>query len=161
MNFIKCEQINKSSALTYEPIGQFLHCTISNATLLGTPLVAGPAMISALGKKLDDLKGASERLQLFTAHDTIALLRTSCSAPKLMHVMRSSPCAGHTLLSNIDNSLRFTLSNITNVNITEEHWRKVSLPVKAEGIGVRSVMSIAPSEFLASSTSTRQLQALL
>ena len=37
LNFIKCEQINKSNSLRYEPIGQFPHCTINNATLLGAP----------------------------------------------------------------------------------------------------------------------------
>ena len=54
-----------------------------------------------------------------------------------------------------------TLSIITNVNITDEQWRQASLPVKAGGIGVRNVMSIAPSAFLSSSTSTQQLQTLL
>ena len=146
LNFIKCEEINKSNALTSEPIGEFSHCTISNLTLLGAPFVPGPAMDSALGKKLDELKRASDRLQLISAHDRLVLIRASCSAPKLMHVTRSSPCAGHTLLSDIDNCLRLTLN---------------TLPVKAGGIGVRSVMSIAPSEFLSSSTSTQQLQTLL
>ena len=69
LNFIKCEQINKSSALTSEPISQFPHCTINNATLLGAPFVPGPAIYSAFGKKLDDLKRTSERLQLISAHD--------------------------------------------------------------------------------------------
>ena len=161
LNFIKCEQINKLNALTSEPIGQFSHCTISNATLLGAPFVPGSAMDSALGKKLDELKRASDRLQLISAHDALILLRASCSAPKLMHFMRSSPCASHTLLSDIDNSLRMTLSMITNVNITDEQWRQASLPVKAGGIGVRSVMSVAPSAFLSSSISTQQLQTLL
>ena len=161
LNFIKCEQINKLNALTSEPIDQFSHCTISNVTLLGAPFVPGSAMDSALEKKLDELKRASDRLQLISAHDALVLLRASYSAPKLMHVIRSSPCAGHTLLSDIDNSLRMTLSIITNVNITDEQWRQTSLPVKAGGIGVRSVMSIAPSAFLSSSTTTQQLQTLL
>ena len=117
-------------------------------------------MDSALGKKLDELKRASDRLQLISTHDALVLLRASCSAPKLMHVMRSSPCAGHTFLSDIDNSLRLTQSIITNVNITDEQWRQASFPVKAEGIGVRSVMSIAPSAFLSSSKSIQQLQTL-
>ena len=56
LNFIKCEQIIKSSALISEPTGQFPHCAINNATLLGAPFVPGHAMNSALGKKLDDLK---------------------------------------------------------------------------------------------------------
>ena len=161
LNFIKCEQINKSNAFTSEPIGQFSHCAISYATLLGAPFVPGPAMDSALGKTLDELKRASDRLQHISAHDALVLLSALCSAPKFMHVMRSSPCAGHTLLSDIDNSLRMTLSVITKVNITDEHWKQASLSVKAGGIGVRSVMSIAPSAFLSSSTSTQQLQTQL
>ena len=120
LNFIKREQINKLSALTSEPIGQLPNCTINNATLRGAPFVPGLAMDSALGKKLNDLKRASERLQLISAHVALALLCASCSTPKLMHAMRSSPCAGHALLSDIDNSIHFTLSNITNVNITDE-----------------------------------------
>ena len=157
LNFNECEQINKLNALTSEPISQFSHCTISNATLLGAPFVTGSAMDSALKKKLDELKRASDRLQLIPAHDVLVLLRASCSTPKLMHVMRSSPCTGHTLLSDIDNSLRMTLSIITNVNITDEQWRQASLPVKVTCIGVRSVMFIAPSAFLSSSTSIQQL----
>ena len=161
MNFINYEQIKKPSALKSEPTGQFPYCITNNATLLGAPFVSGPAMDSALGKKLNDLKRTSERLQLISAHDALALLRASCSAPKLIHVMRSSPCTGHTLLSDIDNSLRLTLSNITNDNIADEKWRQASLPVKAGGKGVWNVMSIAPSAFLLSSTSTQHLQALL
>ena len=107
-----------------------------------------------LEKKLDDLKP-------HLAYDALVLLRASCNAPTLMYVMRSSPCAGHILLSDVDNSLRLTLSNITNIKITDEQWRQASLPVKAGGIGVRSVISIAPPAFLSSSTSTQQLQALL
>ena len=87
----------------------------------------------------------------------------------VLHAVHQNSCTscvhhhvpGHTLLSDIDNSLRMTLSIITNVNITDEQWRQASLPVKAAGIGVRSVMSIAPSAFLSSSTSTQQLQTLL
>ena len=50
LNFIKCEQINKSSTLTFEPIGQFPHCAINNAILLGAPFVPDPAIDSALEK---------------------------------------------------------------------------------------------------------------
>ena len=77
-------------------------------------------MDSALRKKLDDLKRVFERLQLISAHNMLVFLRALCSAPKLMHIMRSSPYADHSLLSNIDSSLRLTLSNITNVNVTDE-----------------------------------------
>ena len=37
-----------------------------------------------------------------------------------MYVMRASTCADHTLLSDIDNSLRLIICNFTNVNTTDE-----------------------------------------
>ena len=155
MNFIKCEQLNKPSALTSEPIGQFLHCTINNATLLGEPFIYQVLQwTQPLGRiKLRDLKRAFVRLHLISAHDALVLLRASYSASRFIYTSHEFiKCAGHTLLSDIDNSLRLTLSNIINVNIRNEQWRQASLPVKAGGIGVRSVMSIALSVFLSSST---------
>ena len=85
-------------------------------------------MDSAFGKKLDDLKRA---FCTFAAHFSSRYARTpSCSALKL-HVTLSLLCAGHTLLSDIDNSLHLTLNNITNVNIRDEQWRQASFLVKA------------------------------
>ena len=72
-----------------------------------------------------------------------------------------SPCTGHKLLSDVDYSHLLTLNNITNVNVTDEQWNQTSLYVEAGSIGVRSVMSIAPSAFMSSSTSTQQLQTML
>ena len=109
LNFIKCEQINQSNALTFEPIGQLPRCTINNATLIGALFVPGPVMDSALGKKLDDLKehlNVCSSFQLTMRSYTFVL--RAAHQIKLTHVMRSSSCAGHTLLSDIDNSLRFT-----------------------------------------------------
>ena len=109
------------------------------------------------GKKLDDL--TSECLQFISANDALVFFcashQSSCASSG------SSSRAGHTLLSDINNSLRLTLSNIINVNITDEQWRQASFPVTAGDIGFRSVMSIVLSAFLSLSTSTQQLQALL
>ena len=87
--------MNKLSALISEPIGQFPHYAINNTTLLGASLVPGSAMDSTLGEMLNDLKSAFERLQLISANDAVVLFLALCSAPKFMHVMRSSPCASH------------------------------------------------------------------
>ena len=118
-------------------------------------------MDNTLAKKLAELKRASERLQLLSSHDALVLLRASCSSPKLIHLIRSSPCTDHRTLFDIDNCLRLTLSNITNVNMLDNQWKQASLPVKAGGLGVRCVSSIAPPAFLSSATSTQQLQSLL
>jgi len=44
------------------------------------------------------------------------------------------------------------------VDISNEQWKQASLPVKAGGLGIRSVADIAPSAFLSSVSSTQQLQ---
>ena len=90
LNFIKCEQINKLNALTSEPIGQFSHCIISNATLLGAPFVPSSAMDSALEKKLDELKRASDRLQL--------TMRSYSFVLHAVHLNSCTSCVHHHVL---------------------------------------------------------------
>ena len=82
-------------------------------------------MDSALGKKLDDRKRASDRLQLISAHDALVLLGASCSTLKLMHIMHLSPYAGDLLLSDIYDSLRqIMLTSKTNEEV------RLALPLK-------------------------------
>jgi hypothetical protein len=157
LNADKCECISKSTVST-APLNNFIQLSVNDATLLGAPLSTGAAMDSLLEKRLRELSKTSDRLRLLSAHDSLILLRAACGAPNVTHILRSSPCDGHQLLSDFDNSLRSCLINITNVNITEDQWRQASLPVKAGGLGIRSVFSIASSAFLASVKSTELLQ---
>ena len=162
LNMEKSELITKcTTAINITPVDQFVHFNIDTATLLGAPLSTGAAMNSVLEKKLCDFKRASDRLQMISSHDALILMRASCSAPRLMHLLRSSPCAGHNTLPIIDNTLRSCLINITNVNINDEQWLQASLPVRAGGLGIRSVAAISSSAFLASVSSTRQFQTQL
>jgi len=159
LNTDKSELITKSSTpVNISPINQFISLSSDTASLLGAPLSSGIAMDNSLEKKLNDLRRASKRLQLISSHDALVLLRASCSAPKLMHVLRSAPCHDHASLNTIDNVLRTCLINITNVDITDGQWLQASLPVKTGGLGIRSVTAIAPSAFLFSVTSTLTLQ---
>ena len=48
--------------------------------------------------------------------------------------------------------------NYNNNKKSVDQWLQSSLPVREEGLGVRSVVSLAPSVFLASAVSTRPLQ---
>ena len=50
------------------------------------------------------------------------------------------------------------LESVLNVMFSEYQWLQASLPVRDGGIGVRSVVSLAPSAFLASAVSSRSLQ---
>ena len=120
--------------------------------------MAGKALDKALEKKYDEFKRASERVRLIKSYDALVLLRSSCSSPRLMHILRSSPCNGHLTLACISDLLRDCLIHIANVSINDLQWSQASLPVKVDGLGFRSPMKLALSTFLASVSSTLQLQ---
>ena len=121
LNKDKNELIAKTAtSANSSPINQIMHFTASDASLLSSPLVIGTAMDAILNKKLTELKRASCRLQLISSHDTLVLLKASCSAPKLMHQLCSSPCTDHVILPIIDDTLRSCLVNNTNVSINGE-----------------------------------------
>jgi hypothetical protein len=158
LNITKCECISKFTTTSVEPLAEFIQLDTSKATLLGAPLSVGSAMDTTLQKRLLELNRATGRLRLISALDSLVLLRASCGAPKLLHSLRASPCANHKTLPDIDSALRSCLSYISNVNITNLQWQQASLPVKNGGLGIRSVVSVATPAFLASVSSTKQLQ---
>ena len=85
---------------------QFIHVKPDVTMLLGTPILAGIALDKALEKKYDEFKRALERLRLIISHDALVLLKSSCSSPRLMHILHSSPCNGHMTLTSISDALR-------------------------------------------------------
>ena len=161
LNMKKCEFISASGLSTESIFSDFIHLDVQNASLLGAPLTVGQAMNSMLTSRCEDLARAVSRLKLLTAHDALILLRASFSAPKLMHTLRASPCAGHPQLETFDKLLRGCVEAITNTELTDLQWIQASLPVRNGGLGVRRVSSLAPSAFLASAAGTRDLQALI
>ena len=106
----------------------------------------------------DELSKAFDRLSAISSHDALVLLKTSLSTPKLMHMLRASPCTGHVGLSDIDSTLRAGLCKTFNVSLSDAQWLQASLPVKSGGLGIRQAHHLAPSAFAASIASTRQLQ---
>ena len=74
-----------------------------------------------------------------------------------MLVLRSSPCNGHTPLTSISDVLRDCLIHIANVTINDLK-SQATLPVKVDGLELSSPMNLSLSKFLASVSSTLQLQ---
>jgi hypothetical protein len=116
-------------------------------------------MNNILQSRCDDLKRATERLSSISAHDALTILKASLGVPKMLLIMRSSPCTDQPLLWTYDNLLREALSSITNNTISDLHWIQASLPVKDGGLGIRSVVTLALSAYLASAAGTLDLQA--
>ena len=67
-------------------------------------------MDNSLSSQCNDLERATSRLELITAHDALVLLGASFSAPKLQHIMRTSPCYDNEHLLKFDELLRTAIS---------------------------------------------------
>ena len=81
-------------------------------TLLGAPILQGPALDKALKMKVDDLDRVVSHLKLLHAHDALVLLKNSLSMPRLLYILRTSECHCHPLLVKFDDTLRAGLSSI-------------------------------------------------
>ena len=101
------------------------------------------------------------RLKLISAHDALLLLRVCFRAPK-NHAGSSlfALFGPHTAPTVWSISSPRPISYI-NTDLTDIQWMKASLPVRAGGLWVRRVATLASSAFLASAASTRELQSQL
>ena len=134
----------------------------ADAIFLGAPLVdRGSATDHAIEARCSDLRTAIAKLKPISARDALILLRSSFSAPKLLHTLRCTPCEGHPLLTTHDHLLRESVSAICNSHLGDFQWIQASLPVREGGLGIRRVSSLALSAFFASATSTSELQTLI
>jgi hypothetical protein len=138
-NVKKYEFISHTATLSDSMFSEFIHLKPNEATLLGAPINTGQAMDDALSGRCADLTLAIDKLQLLAAHDALILLRAFFSAPKVLHTLRSSPCAGYSVVDQFDNFLKNGLSQITNSNLSDLQWIQANLPVKDGGLGVRRV----------------------
>ena len=163
LNVNKCEIIHNDN----DPIPprfagfKILSRTPANFSVHRCAMCSGAALDVALATRCADLRRASDRLSLLSAHDALLILKYSISAPKLLYTLRCSPCSGHQGLDDFDQILRTSLSRVTNVDIDNLGWIQASLPVGRGGLGIRSVGLLAPSAFLASAAATRDLQTAL
>jgi len=103
-------------------IKSFERVEISNTTLLGAPLLPGPALDHAWDKRYEELTRAVDRLSAISSQDGLILLRSAFSAPKVLHLLRCSPSDSHPSLVKFDTLLRRSIQSITNSNLTDSHW---------------------------------------
>jgi len=120
-----------------------------DTTLLGAPLFPGSVLDLAWSDRCDDLSRAVKRLRQLSSHDALILLRSSFSAPKVLHLLRCSPSVSHSVLDRFDSLLRSAVQGITNSDLSDIQWLQASLPVRDGGLGVRRMSSLALPAFLA------------
>ena len=164
MNRSKCEVIGHTDAsrtlFTTNNVN-LPETSLSTVTLLGAPLSVGPHLDTVLEEKRQELILLSRRLELMPAHDSLYLLRNVLAAPKLMYLLRSAPCIDSPVLPLFDAVIRESLSATLNVDLDDDRWCQASLPVRWGGLGVRGVVLLAPSAYLASAANTTQLTTAL
>ena len=121
-------------------------------------LLVRPLTIGVENLCEDRFYTACDRLRSIGAQDTLILLRSSFSAPKVLHLLRCSTPTNHQTLSNFDSILRRAIQQLTNSNFSEFQWIQASLPVRDGGLGIRWVSSLALPAFVVSAASTLSLQ---
>ena len=159
LNISKCELYTHQDTLITDPIlASFRRFETSEANLLGAPLFQGPGLDQAWSDRCEDMARASVRLKDLGAQDALILLRASFGAPRVQHLLRCSPSSDHPGLSVFDGLQREALSKVANANLSDVQWDQATLPLKMGGLGLRKVATLATSSFLASTSSTAQLQ---
>jgi len=161
LNSSKCELIGAPEARNILSFQNFAFTDIESATLLGAPLLQGKAMDDVLGSKCEGLERAMFRLKLLASQDALLILRTAVASPVILNILRSSPCTDHPALNRFDDILRKGLEAITNCHLTESAWVQAGLPIASGGLGIRRVVLLAPSAFLASAAATANLQSAI
>jgi len=159
LNQAKCEVICNAAVPAGLAITDFLHVSPNQASLLGVPLLNGPALDDAISDHCAELTKAHSKLPLIAAHDALLLTKVSLGLPKIQHTLRASKCAGHPMLAKVDDIMQSCISHITNCDLSANQWAQATLPVKLGGLGVRRASDIAPSAYLASYSEGRKLVA--
>ena len=86
------------------------------------------------------------------------MLCVSYSTPLLQHILRASSFYRHIFLSDFDILLQTALSKVCNISLSENQWLQNSLLIHSGGVGIRRLISLTSSAFLASAVGTQDLQ---
>ena len=132
------------------------------AIFLGSPIGSSRSIDAAITNKIKSLRIMGSRLCHLQKHDALLLLPHSFAIPRILYLLRTSPCFSSSCLEEFDQLLRSLLSTVLNVCLDDNSaWLQATLPVSMGGIGVRSVVQLGPSAFLASAASAAGSSSLI
>ena len=143
-------EFNKISPLIETP-------GIDNLIILGA-LVGNLAISNVLSDKIAELEFMCLRLKNIEVHHAFFLLKSSFSIPKLIYILRSSPCFNYPeLLAKYDDLLYSSLESICNIRLDTDARKQASLPVALGGLGLGSESVLAVCGYLSSVGSSSRL----
>ena len=70
-------------------------------------------------EELPRWKCSIKRLSTLQSHDALCLLKNSIAMPKLLYILRTSPCANNPLLQQFDMVLKNALKTMLNVQLSD------------------------------------------
>ena len=107
------------------------------------------------------MKCLQDRLKILTTHDAFFLLRNCFAIPKLLYILRTSPCFDSPLLFDFDAVLRDILRTVLNISLTDQVWQQATLPPSFGGLGIRLPSDISLPAYLSSVHACASLTELL
>jgi len=138
----------------------FRRITPGQEELLGSPL-SDAGVAGALNEQRAGLSRLTTQLSGLSFHEGFFLLGHALAMPKLMFLLRSSPCFCSSSVGSFDRELRSALSHTTNCNFTDACWLQAGLPVRFGGLGIQRACNLAASAYLASLQASEQLSAVI
>jgi hypothetical protein len=83
------------------------------------------------------------------------------SSTHYAYLFRTAPCTDSPELLLYDGVLRESLIPNQYIDLDDHRWSQALLPVRWSGLGIRRVISLAPSAYMASAASTAELTSSL
>ena len=111
--------------------------------------------------KISTLEKSIARLSILQLHDALCLLKNSVAMPKLLYILRTSPCANNPLLHEFNIMLKVGLETILNVQLSESQWMESCItgsPHGQQSWSEKHMHTGTVSLFLASAATTLPLQ---
>ena len=133
-----------------EQFGDVLFVKPDGQTLLGAAIGGHKAIEQVLNIKIEMLELLCKRLKRLDAHDALFLLAASFSLPRLMYVLRTTPCYESNLLQRYDKTVRECLESILNIKLSGASYEQATLPVKHGGLGIRRATDLTLPTFISS-----------
>ena len=126
-------------------------------TLLGSPVLPDglPAGLDAV---TDKVWAMQKRLPLLGAHQGLFLLRSSFSACRVQHLLRSTDCSeSQGLLEPWDDQLAGSLESVLGLKLSAQQRSQAQLQTSKGGLGLNSAVSLAGPSAVASMVAVSDL----
>ena len=109
----------------------------SETSLLGASFGSYSTVASLIAEKASKLQIMCSHLKFLGAHQSFASINNCLMIPKLLYILRASPCFDSVCeVSILEDLCRTILSWTLNLKFSDAHWSQVSLLVKAGGLGI-------------------------